>query len=123
MACYWDRLSCYYTYDYVVDISQQEVGKKKCYSRGGHDTKRERPRPPSAESGGASKVRHVQETARREVDLSSIHFEDDSKPGLKRTLRLLSCNLSILSIHVCDIEWIISYHIVPHHTIATYGQV
>ena len=38
-----------------------------------------------------SKVRHVQETERREVDLGLSYLEDGSKPGLNRTLRLLSC--------------------------------
>ena len=56
-----------------------------------HEAKRERPRPPPAESGGASKARHVQETAGREVDLSLSYLEDGSKPGLNRTRRLLSC--------------------------------
>ena len=34
---------------------------------------------------------HVQETACREVYLSSIYFEDGSKPGLNQALLLLSC--------------------------------
>ena len=51
---------------------------------------------PPAESGGASKVRHVNEKARREVDLSSSYLKNGSKPGLNRTLRLLSCNLRLI---------------------------
>ena len=50
-----------------------------------------RPTPTPAGSGESSKVRHVQETARRELDLSSSYFEGGSKRGLNRSLRLLSC--------------------------------
>ena len=41
-------------------------------------------------------VRYVQETARQEVVLSSRYFEYGSKPGLKRTLWLLSGYLRII---------------------------
>ena len=44
-------------------------------------------------------MRHVQETARQEVDLSSSYSEDGSRTGLTPTLRLLSCNLRTI-IHV-----------------------
>ena len=43
--------------------------------------------------GESSKVRRLQEKARREVDLSSSYLEDNSKPGPNRSLRPLSCNL------------------------------
>ena len=56
---------------------------------GCHGKKRERPRSPPAESGGASTVRHVQETVCREVDLSSRYLEDGLKPGLNRASRSL----------------------------------
>ena len=72
---------------------------KNVMQQGRHDTKRERPRPPPAESGRARRVKHVQETARRKVELSSSYFEDGSKRTVKRTLRLLSCNLRII-LHV-----------------------
>ena len=71
---------------FVTENSQKTRFFSSC-----HDTKRERSRPPTAESEGASKVRHFQEIARREVDLSSSYLEDGSKSGLNRTLRLLSC--------------------------------
>ena len=41
-------------------------------------------------------MRHVQETRRREVHLSSRYFEDGSKSALNRTLRLLVGNLRII---------------------------
>ena len=63
---------------------------------GRHNKKRERPRPSPAKSGGAGKVGHIQEPARREEDLSSTYLEDRSKPDLNRTRRLLSCNLRII---------------------------
>ena len=68
------------------------------------DTKRERPRPTPAGSGEPSKVRRVQETARREVDLSSSYLQDNSKPGLNRSPRLLSCNVWII-LHVFIFIW------------------
>ena len=55
-----------------------------------HDNKRQRPRMPTAGSRWASKVRHVQESARRLVDLRWNYFDDGSKPRLNWTLRLLS---------------------------------
>ena len=73
------------------DFSKQKFRKTTRFCSRRHDTKRERPAPPSAESGGGSKVRHAQETARRKVDLSLSYLGDRSKPGLNRTLRLLSC--------------------------------
>ena len=74
---YWDKIVPYtYTYNYALDFLQQQKKQKTRFCRGCHDTKRERPRPPPAESGGASKVRHVQETGRGEVDLSSSYLED-----------------------------------------------
>ena len=50
-----------------------------------------RPTPIPAGPVESSKVRHLQEKVRREVDLSSSYLEDNSKPGLNRSLRLLSC--------------------------------
>ena len=35
-------------------------------------------------------MRHIQETTRREVDLSSSYFEDSSRPGFDRNFGLLS---------------------------------
>ena len=61
-----------------------------------HDTKRERPRPTPAGSRESNKVRHVQERARREVDLSLGYLEHGSKSGLNGSLRLFSCNLWII---------------------------
>ena len=72
---------------------------KTLFRRSCQCTKRDRPRPPPAESGGASKVRHVHETTRREVGLSSRCFQDGSKPGLKQTFRLLACSLRVI-LHV-----------------------
>ena len=41
--------------------------------------------------GGASKVKHAQQSASREVNLSSMSYlKDGLKPGLDRTLRLFS---------------------------------
>ena len=64
-----------------------------------HDTQREWPRPTPAGPGESSRVKRVQETARRVANLSSSYLEDGSKPGPNRTLRLLSCNLCII-LHV-----------------------
>ena len=57
------------------------------------ETTRAQPTPTPAGSGETSKVRHAQATARGEVDLSSSYLEDNSRPGLNRSLRLLSRNL------------------------------
>ena len=92
------RLLWFYTHDYAPDISEHKPGHTG-FNRGCNDTKRERPRLPPAESGGEDKARHVQETARREVDLSSSYLEDNSKSGPNRSLWLLSCNLRII-LHV-----------------------
>ena len=46
------------------------------------DTPRARQRPPVAESGGASKARHIQQTAHQEVDLISKYAVFGSKPTL-----------------------------------------
>ena len=53
------------------------------------ETTRARPRSPSAESGEMSKVRHVEETPHRMVDLNSSEGVYGSKPGLNLTSRLL----------------------------------
>ena len=79
--------------------SRDVILAKTLFRRSCQCTKRDRPRPPPAESGGASKVRHVHETTRREVGLSSRCFQDGSKPGLKRTFRLLACSLRVI-LHV-----------------------
>ena len=49
-------------------------------------TTRARLRPPAAESGKASKVRHDEETVHREVDLNARKLENGSKPVVKKTL-------------------------------------
>ena len=51
---------------------------------------RARPTPTLAGSGEPSEVRHVQETARQEVDLSSSCLKDGSKRGLNGSLWPLS---------------------------------
>ena len=56
-----------------------------------HDRKRARPTPTLAGSGESSKLRNLQETARREVDLSLSYVEDNSTPGLNRSRRPLTC--------------------------------
>ena len=56
--------------------------------------------------GIVGRVRHVQKTAGRKVDLSSSYLEDGSKAGLNRTLRLLLCNPRIIA-----------------HVLLTYGGV
>ena len=58
---------------------------------GHYNTKRARPTPTPARSGESSKLRSLQETARREVELSSSYLEYNSKPGLNRSLRPLLC--------------------------------
>ena len=74
-----------------VRLRTWNFGTEKCQKRdisvGHHDTNRARPTPTPTGSGESSKVMHAQETARREVDLSSSCLEDNSKPGL----RPLSC--------------------------------
>ena len=55
----------------------------------------ERPRPTPAGSGEPTKARRVQETTRREVDLSLSFLGNNTRPGLNRSLGLLSCNLWI----------------------------
>ena len=85
---YLDNILCFYTYDYAHDFSEQKMAKTR-FCRGCHDTKREPPRLLPAESGGGIKARDVQETARREPDLSSCYLEDGSKPGLNRASRSL----------------------------------
>ena len=78
------------TYLYVrIDVWEKLTEKQ--HSTRYRETTRARSRPLLAESRGASKVRHVQQSAPREVDLNSSYVEDGSKPGLNRTLRLLSC--------------------------------
>ena len=97
MACFWNILFCFRTYHYALDISEREVGQT-CFRRG-VTTRSEngQGRPRQSREGRA--VRRVQETARRQVDLSSSCLKHGSKPGLTRTLRLLSCNLRII-LHV-----------------------
>ena len=97
MACFWNILFCFRTYHYALDISEREVGQT-CFRRG-VTTRSEngQGRPRQSREGRA--FRRVQETARRQVDLSSSCLKHGSKPGLTRTLRLLSCNLRII-LHV-----------------------
>ena len=76
-----------------------ETTAKTRIRTGCRDTKRERPRPTPAGSGELSKVRRLQKTACREVDLSWSYLEDNSKPGLNRSFRLVLCKLWII-IHV-----------------------
>ena len=77
---YWNNILCYYTYDYALGIAQQKFEQKvimQDLSR--HEARRAEATPP-AESGGASKVGQVHETARREVDPISCLLKD----GLNR---------------------------------------
>ena len=53
------------------------------------ETTRTRPRPPPAESGETSKVRHIEHTPHRMVDLISSYGVNGSKPGLHQTSRFL----------------------------------
>ena len=62
--------------------SEQKFCQKIKTSTRSRDTTRALPRPPPAGLGGASKLRHAQETAWREMDLSSSYLEDGSKTGL-----------------------------------------
>ena len=71
MPCMLDRLLQFFTYEYALEISKTNFGEKLDLAAAVTTRNQERPRPSLAESGGAGKVRHVQETARREVDLSS----------------------------------------------------
>lgn len=58
----WYEILCYSTYDYELDFSRQIFGKNTI-SSSCHDTKREGPRLPPGEPGGASKMGHAQEIA------------------------------------------------------------
>ena len=68
MTCGHKIIEHFYTYAAALDISERKMSKD-VFFKGDHDTKRELARASPAESREASKVRHVQETARREVDL------------------------------------------------------
>ena len=69
-----------------------ENWQKRNMCVGHHDTKQARPTPTPARSAKSSKVMNVQETARREVELSSSYLKGNSKPGLNRSHRPLLCN-------------------------------
>ena len=66
-----------------------KIAKKNEKSTRRRETTRARSRPVLAGSGGASKVKHVQQSAHREVNLISIWGVYGSKPGLNLTSRSL----------------------------------
>ena len=69
--------------------SEQFFSKKKnASSTPRRETARARPRPPPAEFGEASKVRHDEQTAHRPVDLIASKFVYGSKTGVKTTLSI-----------------------------------
>ena len=68
-------------------------GQKSRKSTPRRETAGARSTPIPEGPGESSKVRRLQEKARREVDLRFSYLERNSKPGLNRRLRTLSYNL------------------------------
>ena len=81
-------MSCTFTYDYALGITQQKFDNKILQHLSRYEAKTAEVTPP-AETGGASKVRHLHESACREVALSSCYLKNVSKPGLNRASRSL----------------------------------
>ena len=87
----------------IMPIPYFEPKKQKNVS--GRETTRERPTLTPAGSRESSKLGNLLEKARREVDLSSSYLEDNSKPGLNRSLRLLSCQRQ----HICTTIYMFTF--------------
>ena len=81
------RLICIYTYYMNTHVGY--FGDKNENSTPRRETTRARPRPPPAESGETSMVRHAEQTPHRTVNLISSQGIYGPKPGLSLTSRLL----------------------------------
>ena len=77
-------------------MSEQLFYKNSENSAPHRGTARARPRSPPAKSGEASKVRHNEEAARREVDAMASKLENGSNPGLSNTSGVLRPHLIIV---------------------------
>ena len=63
----------YYTYEWTLEIGSYFAIKNN-YTKPRRERTRARPRPPPADSGEVSKVRHDEQTAHRMVDFIWSHI-------------------------------------------------
>lgn len=63
---------------------------------------RARPRPPLAESGDTSKVRHDEDKAHGQTDLIAGKIVCSSKPGLKITFGAFTRHITYISTYIND---------------------
>ena len=80
----------YYTYEWTLEIGSYFAIKNN-YTKPRRERTRARPRPPPADSGEVSKVRHDEQTAHRMVDFIWSHISSFTAQTLVKNC-LLDCS-------------------------------